>query len=169
MIEQLRKDLIFDEGLKLFPYKCPADKLTIGVGRNLEDKKLSNKEIEHLFEARKNKYKSGDKFSFLIEEFRVSGITEAEAMYLLDNDINDFNIELNSKLEWLKDKPDDVKRVLLNMAFNLGVNGLLKFKTTLHLIKEGKYKDASKQMLNSLWAKQVKGRAVRLSNILKSV
>ena len=33
LIEALKKD----EGLRLFPYKCTAGKLTIGIGRNLED------------------------------------------------------------------------------------------------------------------------------------
>lgn len=37
MRELLRKDLIRDEGIRLKPYKCPAGKLTIGVGRNIED------------------------------------------------------------------------------------------------------------------------------------
>jgi len=36
------------------------------------------------------------------------------------------------------------------MAFNLGIVGLLKFKTTLGLIRDSKYKEASVQMLNSL-------------------
>lgn len=36
------------EGLSLTPYKCPAGRLTIGYGRNLEDKGLSVSECEHL-------------------------------------------------------------------------------------------------------------------------
>lgn len=40
-IEQLRENLIREEGLKLKPYKCTADKLTIGVGRNIEDRGIS--------------------------------------------------------------------------------------------------------------------------------
>jgi lysozyme len=169
MIEQLRKDLIVDEGLKLFPYKCTANKLTIGVGRNLDDKKLSEAEINILIEARKHRYTGGDKFKFLLRDFADFGITKEEAFYLLDNDIEDFSDRLYPRLPWLSEKPDDVKRVLLNMAFNLGIVGLLKFKTTLGLIRDSKYEEASKQMLNSLWARQVKGRAIRLSNILKSV
>ncbi|WP_291325280.1 glycoside hydrolase family protein [Desulfovibrio sp. UCD-KL4C] len=35
--ERLQKQLLKHEGLKLKPYRCPAGKLTIGVGRNLED------------------------------------------------------------------------------------------------------------------------------------
>jgi hypothetical protein len=98
MIEQLRKDLIVDEGLKLFPYKCTANKLTIGVGRNLDDKKLSVVEIDKFVEARKERYKGGDKYKFLLADFSTHGITKEEAFYLLDNDIEDFSDRLYSKL-----------------------------------------------------------------------
>ena len=54
------------------------------------------------------------------------------------------------------------------MAFNMGTAGLLKFKNTLGLIKDGKYKEASVEMLNSAWAKQVGKRATNLSNMIKS-
>lgn len=40
----LKDQLILHEGLKLKPYKCPANKWTIGVGRNLEDVGLSKDE-----------------------------------------------------------------------------------------------------------------------------
>lgn len=40
-IDKLRQNLIREEGLKLKPYKCTADKLTIGVGRNIEDRGIS--------------------------------------------------------------------------------------------------------------------------------
>ena len=47
-IETVREDLKRDEGFRSFPYKCTAGKLTIGYGRNLEDKGISLKEAEYL-------------------------------------------------------------------------------------------------------------------------
>jgi len=41
MRDKLVDQIIEHEGLKLKPYHCPAGKLTIGVGRNLEDKGIS--------------------------------------------------------------------------------------------------------------------------------
>lgn len=38
------------EGVRHFPYHCTAGKLSIGVGRNLTDRGLSDAEIEFLFE-----------------------------------------------------------------------------------------------------------------------
>ena len=49
------------------------------------------------------------------------------------------------------------------MAYNMGVTGLLKFKNTLKNIENEKYIEASNQMLDSKWAKQVKGRAQELA------
>ncbi len=47
-IDQLKSDLIADEGLHNKPYLCPAQKITIGVGRNLESLGLSDDEISYL-------------------------------------------------------------------------------------------------------------------------
>ena len=40
--------LIRHEGLKLEPYRCTSDKLTIGVGRNLEDCGITEEEAMYL-------------------------------------------------------------------------------------------------------------------------
>ena len=40
------KQLVVDEGRKKFPYHCSAGKLTIGIGRNLEDRGLRDDEID---------------------------------------------------------------------------------------------------------------------------
>ncbi|MBP7563692.1 MAG: glycoside hydrolase family protein [Candidatus Cloacimonetes bacterium] len=52
--ERLRKA----EGLRLKPYVCPAGKLTIGYGRNIQDKGISIGEAEYLLDNDvKNAYK----------------------------------------------------------------------------------------------------------------
>lgn len=173
MIEQITKDLVFDEGLRLFPYRCTAGKLTIGVGRNLDDKGLSREEMQSLIYHSKDRSKRFEgkaiTLPLLVKDFGKFGITEEEAFYLLQNDIYECIEKLEKELIWFKDAPEDVKRVLVNMCFNLGIRGLLKFKNTLRHIQEGNYEQAAKNMLMSLWAKQVKGRAVRLSNIIKNI
>ncbi len=44
----LAPQLVIDEGKKSKPYRCTAGKLTIGVGRNLDDVGLSDDEIAYL-------------------------------------------------------------------------------------------------------------------------
>ncbi len=43
-IEAMTAQLIEHEGLRLKPYRCPAGKLTIGIGRNLDDRGISEQE-----------------------------------------------------------------------------------------------------------------------------
>ena len=47
---KLKAELIRDEGLRLKPYRCTAGKLTIGVGRNLDDVGLIAEEASYLLE-----------------------------------------------------------------------------------------------------------------------
>lgn len=91
------------------------------------------------------------------------GITQDEATYLLNNDIARVTREVALAFPWSIDLDEARLGVLQNMAFQLGVPRLKGFVNTLNLIKNGKYQDASQEMLNSTWAKQTPARAQRLS------
>lgn len=47
-ITSLEDQLIDHEGLELKPYRCTAEKLTIGVGRNIEDRGITEDEARYL-------------------------------------------------------------------------------------------------------------------------
>lgn len=126
---RVAEQLLVDEGLRLKPYRCTAGRLTIGVGRNLGDR----------------------------------GISESEALLLLDNDITECWGQLAAQQPWVLAAPEDVQEALVNMAFNLGLGGVLGFKVTLALLKTGKYAEAAEAMLASKWARQVGKRAERLA------
>ena len=49
------------------------------------------------------------------------GISTDEAMIMLDNDIQYFTNQLKTVIPWFDSKPDKVKTVLIDMAFNLGI------------------------------------------------
>ena len=69
----------------------------------------------------------------------------------------------------LPDAPEDVKNILTNMAFQLGREGLRKFKKTIKLLKDGDYQEASKEMLDSAWFKsQTPNRAKRLAKRMEA-
>lgn len=99
----------------------------------------------------------------LIDKRKGGGLTDDEIKYLLNNDINKRKAQLFILIPWIRDLSEARLGVLLNMSFQMGVEGLMKFKTTLKLVKEGKYEEASKQMLSSLWARQTPERAKRLA------
>lgn len=160
-IRELETMLIRHEGEKLQVYICPAGYATIGVGRNLQTKGLLKEESDRL------KTGTYDK-NATIAQLEVRGISKEESRYLLDNDIEYFAAELDKALSFFRTLPETAKIVLINMAFNLGLAGLLKFKDTLKLIESGNYKQASVEMLNSAWAKQVGKRANELSDLLAS-
>lgn len=162
MEDKLISQLILHEGLKLKVYKCPAGFLTIGVGRNLETNPLTVEEC---------KYLKLDVFSPLavINVLIKRGITNDEAIYLLKSDIKRLTVELSKSLSWFDSLPEKAKIVLYDMAFNLGIAGLLKFKKSLALIGKGKYAEAGKEILNSAWKFQVGKRANTLAEQLKTI
>ena len=133
MTSHLAKQLMEHEGIRLKPYRDTVGKLTIGVGRNLDD----------------------------------VGISMAEAMLLLQNDIQTVRLIL-SGFEWYP-KLDKVRQdVVTDMCFNLGPSGFALFTKMLDALKAGDYDTAAAEMLRSKWAGQVKGRAVRLAKMMRT-
>lgn len=99
---------------------------------------------------------------------RGGGITEKEAEMLLDNEILDKIQQLNEKLPWWSTLDQVRRTVVLAMAFQLGIDGLLGFKNTLELLRNGKWSEASAQMLESKWAEQTPARAKRMADAIRS-
>lgn len=66
-------------------------------------------------------------------------------------------------------KLDEARQfVLVDMAFNMGINKLATFKKTLAAVGRGDYSAAAREMLNSRWATQVGRRAKILSKIMET-
>ena len=93
------------------------------------------------------------------------GITEAEAMTLLDNDITRVKAQLANALPWLQG--DNVQRAIGNMTFQMGLGGVLKFKKMLAALQVKDYTTARREALNSAWAKQTPQRAKRVTDLMK--
>ena len=82
-------------------------------------------------------------------------ITDEQANNVFERDLAAHIWEVRRKLPWVENLDTARQAVLYNMAFNLGVSGLLGFKNTLALIQNGDYFNAAKNMMRSLWASQV--------------
>lgn len=95
------------------------------------------------------------------------GISKAEALHLLDNDILGTLADLDAKLPWWRDMAEARQLVLADMAFNLGITRLLTFKNALAAMKAGDYPAAADGMLASLWAQQVGTRAHTLAKMMR--
>jgi lysozyme len=99
----------------------------------------------------------------LLDKRKGGGLSRDEVYYLLSNDINQKTKQLVEALPWVSFLSEQRQAVLINMCFQMGIDGLLKFKNTLKLIEDGHYDVASSGMLKSLWAQQTPERAKRLS------
>jgi len=142
-----RRFLKVHEGLRLTEYKDTTGHRTIGYGWNLDAKPLPTGMGK-------------------IVDGKLT-ITEAEADVLLETSMHQHWDELAEKRGFVHNLNPWRQAVLLDMAFNMGVPTLLTFKNTLSLIAAGDYDGASRLMLESKWAKQVKRRADILSEVMR--
>jgi lysozyme len=94
------------------------------------------------------------------------GVTAEEAVYLAQSEVGRCEWALDREIPWWRTLTPARQRALLNMAYNLGVPGLMKFKNFIGALKCGHYEDAHHEMLNSKWAQQVGDRATRLAQMI---
>ena len=99
----------------------------------------------------------------LIDSRRGGGISTDESTMLLRNDIARIRVELLQRLPWFVHLDSMRQGVLMNMAFQLGINGLMAFQQMLAKVQGGDYAAAADQMLQSKWATQTPERAKRLA------
>ena len=125
------EQLELHEGFESKVYPDSKGILTIGIGRNLQDK----------------------------------GITKAEAKMMLVNDVNEVVGQL-SQYAWYVSLDPIRQKVLIDMAFNLGIKGLLKFRKMIKAIEERDYVRAAAEMKDSRWCAEVKTRADRLIKMM---
>lgn len=105
-------------------------------------------------------------YGFAIKDLKLS---KEVCDLILKEKIDKIINRLQSNLAYFDHLPDEAKVVLVNMAYQLGVSGLLKFKKTLKAFEMRMWSDASKEMLDSLWARQTPNRANELSDIIKNI
>lgn len=99
---------------------------------------------------------------------RTPVVSLDEARARLAANVGETIAGLDAQLPWWRSLNDARQDVLVNMAFNLGVRGLLQFKHTLEAIQGGVFGLASAGMLGSHWATQVGARARRLAQIMET-
>lgn len=96
------------------------------------------------------------------------GITEAEARLLLSNRIAIATAAADRLAPGLQ-QADPVRfDVLVEMAFQMGGNGLAKFTNTLQAVRDRRWADAAAGMLASTWALQTPNRAQALAEVMRS-
>jgi lysozyme len=98
----------------------------------------------------------------------AKGLTGEEISHLLENDIRELESELRARLPWFEALDDARQGVIKNMAFNMGITGLERFPRMMQAVAQGDWNTAADEMKDSLWAKEVGDRAVRLEQQMRS-
>lgn len=104
----------------------------------------------------------------LLDPAKGGHFNDDEIDLMFANDRREKTVALQKALPWILKLDDARLGVLLNMAFQMGVGGVLGFVNTLQLIKIGSYGAAAEGMLNSKWAKQTPNRAERLAEQMRT-
>ena len=107
-------------------------------------------------------------YGFLVDKRRNGRIPQPVADYWLNWEIDRIWERLSEALPWFDDLPEQVQRALVNMAYQMGVSGLLGFRQTLALLADGKYAEAADQAMRSRWAEQTPNRARRVTDWIRS-
>lgn len=171
---KLERELIRDEDERFRVYRCTADKLSVGIGRNLEAKRFCTDGSTAIGITPAETKALG----ITVKSIIANGITRTQSRALFANDIAGIEKDLDRALPWWR-KLDPVRqRVLLNMCFNMGIGrapvpakrikgaGLLQFVNTLPKMQAGDFAGAARGMKASLWHDQVGQRAIRLEAMM---
>ena len=104
----------------------------------------------------------------LIDPKKGGGLSQDEIEYLLDNDIKKITDKVHNTLPWISKLNEPRRAVLIGMAFQMGLRGLLEFKNTLAEVQKGHYGIAAAMMIESTWARQTPERANRLATQMET-
>tara|TARA_R100000781_G_C4062908_1_gene121659 strand:- start:601 stop:1005 length:405 start_codon:yes stop_codon:yes gene_type:complete len=93
-------------------------------------------------------------------------ITEEESLDILAKRIPKRHLELMDRVDWYDALPQKVKEVVIEMTYQLGISGMLKFKKMIANMKEKNWQLAANEMKDSLWYRQTKSRCEQLAQIV---
>lgn len=136
-----------NEGFRSYVYKDNLGFETIGYGFKVSS--LSNEEIE---------FNGGS----------IEPMSEKVADKILERKVKILSPKVFAALPWLQAKSQNIQDVIIEMAYQLGLNGMLNFKNTLKFIKEDELAKASENMRKSRWYSQTPKRVEKLIRKLKA-
>ncbi len=144
-IEQLRKELEVDEGVKYEIYNDHLGYPTFGIGHLVRD----------------NDPESGEPVGTPVSEDRV--------IEAFNQDVETVLSDCNILYDDFGDLPEEAQLIIANMMFNLGRPRLSKFKGMKAGVDARDWKKAADEMVDSAWYRQVPNRAGRLVTRMKAL
>ncbi len=145
-----------NEGYKTKAYRDPAGNLSIGIGFNL-DRPVAKTLLKNMG------------ISYKAVRQRQRSLNDSEIKYLFKHDVN---VAINSAKQFVSNfnnLPYEAKIVLIDMAYNIGPNGLNMFQELKNALENFNFKQAAREMESSKWYSQVKSRGEKLVDIIESI
>lgn len=132
--------LQFEEGYRETAYHCSEGYPTIGIGTKIGPKgaDLSN-------------------YTFKVSETLARCMLNEEVQGIRDSLV---------KFSWYRNLDEDRQIIIKSMCYQMGVSGVLKFKKMIAALEKQDYSEASRQALDSRWAKQTPARAERHAAVI---
>ena len=143
LIETIKEDLVRHEGYVTEIYLCSENYPTFGIGHM-----VTEDDMEHTWPV-------------------GTPVTDERILQVFHDDCNAACTDASALFLNFSSHPENVQRVLVNMAFNLGRSRLGKFKNMITAVNEGNYSKAADEMVDSKWYRQVKRRGEELVEIMR--
>ncbi len=106
-------------------------------------------------------------YGFCIDGNKGCGLSVDECEHILKGKVNDLISKIGKTLgPWTLFIGEARHAVLLNVAYNVGFNGLLKFEKMLKALKDKDYQKAHDELLDSDAARKLPKRYGRLAKML---
>ena len=129
----------------------------------IENIKESEGFVKHVYDDSRGIPTIG--YGFAIKDLDLD---EDIASEILSRKVSRLINKVDGKFDWFNEANDEIKEVVVEMCYQLGLGGFSKFKKTISYFANKDYKEASIEMLDSKWAKQTPNRANKLSKIVES-
>tara|TARA_X000001382_G_scaffold130367_2_gene124988 strand:+ start:1207 stop:1617 length:411 start_codon:yes stop_codon:yes gene_type:complete len=127
--------------------------------------------VKHHEGFRSKVYKCTEGFDTIGYGFAIKDLVLEEdiAEQILMDKLDHLGVRIDKNFPWLEMAPEEVREVLIEMAYQMGVSGVSKFKKALKFMEHHNWTRAAEEMLDSKWHRQTPNRAKDLSEIVRSL
>ncbi len=136
------KLLLNEEGFRTDAYYCSEGYPTIGIGKRIGSKGAS------------------------LDNYRFT-CPLVVAIDWLEEETDALTKQL-SKYSWFTKQNKDRQTILISMAYQMGMSGLLCFQNMIRALEAGEFEQAEVEALDSRWYRQTPKRAKRHAEVLKT-
>ena len=144
-VERLQKELEIDEGCKYETYLDHLGLPTFGIGHLVkETDQEHNKPIG-------------------------TAVSKERVLECFEQDIRTTIMDCKKIFDDWEAMPEQVRLIMANMMFNLGLPRYSKFRKHIQAVMDGDWKESAHQMRDSRWHKQVPNRAERLCKRMEEI